>query len=81
MTALPQSSVEALQIIARLSFSPFTEMDWMAWSGCESANPMICETDEFTVIIDGDTVTFNRYADENEAPEWTLFTLRFENDY
>ena len=47
----------------------------------ESAEPMIAETDDITVIIDGETVTFNSYNEGTDAPEWTLFTLRYEDSY
>lgn len=81
MTALPVSPVEALRLVATLSFRPFSDVDWDCWAGCESAEPLICETDDFTVIIDGEVITFNSYHDDNGMPEWTTFTVRFEDSY
>jgi len=80
LAVLPVSRALALKLIATLSFRPFTDMDWNSWSGCESAEPMIAETDDFVVIIDGDNVTFNAYNDGHGA-EWTEFTLRFDGAY
>lgn len=37
-------------------FRPFTAQDWQAFSGCESASPLIAEGDEIVVVIDGATV-------------------------
>ena len=78
MTALPVTAIDALKFMATLTFRPFNDSDWSGWAGCESAEPMIAETDEITVIIDGDTVTFNQYQPDNGEAEWTLFTLRFD---
>jgi hypothetical protein len=81
MTALPVSPVEALKLVATLTFRPFTDSDWNAWAGCESESPMICETDNFTVIIDGEVIVFNSYHENNDTHEWTNFTLRFDEAY
>lgn len=38
-------------------FREFTELDWQAFAGCESANPLINETrDDMVVVLDGCTV-------------------------
>ena len=81
MNALPQNAAEALKLLVNAKFRPFDDMDWSAWAGCESAEPMIAETDEITVILDGETVTFNSYNEGTDMPEWTCFTLRFDDSY
>ena len=81
MTELPQNAAEALKLMAKVQFRPFDDSDWMGWAGCESAEPMIAETDDITVIIDGETVTFNSYNEGTDEPEWTCFTLRFDDSY
>jgi len=59
-----------LFVIATTEFRHFTQGDWMSYQGCESADPLIAELDEFAVIIDGDKVCVLDY-DGNE----TLFFL------
>jgi hypothetical protein len=81
MTALPKSSVEALKLIAKTQFRPFDDADWQSWAGCESAEPMIAQIGEITVVIDGETVHFNQYHEDNGEPEWINYTLRFDGAY
>lgn len=81
MTALPVSPIEALKLVAKTKFRPFDNIDWYAFAGCESDDPFIGEIDDITVVIDGDTIMFNRFGEETETPDWTLFNLRFENEY
>jgi len=52
------SLVEALSLIATLSFRPFDESDYMGFAGVESENPLIASNDEFVCVIDGDIVEF-----------------------
>jgi len=52
------SLVEALSLIATLSFRPFNESDYMGFAGVESENPLIASNDEFVCVIDGDIVEF-----------------------
>ena len=59
MVKLPATAAEALSVLMTLKMRPFTEADWDAYSGCDSTEPLICETDDYTVIIDGDIVTFD----------------------
>ena len=81
ITGLPATAAAALKLMAKVQFRPFDDSDWMGWAGCESAEPMIAETDDITVIIDGETVTFNSYNEGTDEPEWTCFTLRFDHSY
>ena len=75
MTALPANALEALKLIATATFRPFDDTDWMAWQGCDSANPMIAEVDELVIIVDGDEVTFNLFGEEAGEFDWANFKL------
>lgn len=46
----------ALVLVATTEMKPFTKADWMAYSGCETENPLIGETDEWVVIVDGNEI-------------------------
>jgi len=48
------SATEALILIAKTEFSPFTDADWEAFAGCESENPLIGYNGSFTIVIDGE---------------------------
>ena len=60
----------ALDMIARLTFREFTQADWMSFGGCESEKPLIAETDEYTIVIDGDIVEF--FDADNESIRFEL---------
>ena len=47
------TQAELLILIAKTEFKPFDKMDWDAFSGCESDNPFIGYSDEFTIVLDG----------------------------
>lgn len=48
-------------------FRPFTWNDWQAFSGCESAAPLIFEGNEILVVVDGVRISvLNGSADELE---------------
>lgn len=51
-------------LLASLTFRPFTKSDWYGFQGCESPIPFIAETPEFTVIIDGDYAELYIHDDE-----------------
>jgi len=53
-----------------IQLRPFTESDWSCYSGCESADPMIGERDDFNlvVIMDGRTIQLITVGD-SESPE------------
>jgi len=59
--------VEALGLIAASEFKPFTDADWYAFSGCETADPKIAYDEDLglTIIIDGNTIDF--IDDEGES--------------
>ena len=48
----------ALALIATTKFAPFTKADFMAFGGVETENPLIGESDEWLIIIDGNLVDF-----------------------
>ena len=41
------------EFLSTLNFRPFTESDYFGFAGVESPVPLIAETDELIVIIDG----------------------------
>ena len=47
------TKAELLGLIAKTQFRPFEEADWWAFAGCESKEPMIGETDEYIIVLDG----------------------------
>ena len=50
------TKAELLTFIAKAEFKPFTQMDWDAFSGCESENPFIGYNGEFAIVIDGNLI-------------------------
>jgi len=58
MTMLTMS--QALALLAKADFKPFTRNDWYAFSGCDSADPMIYydEVAGLTIIHDGEAIDF-----------------------
>ena len=56
-----------LALVAQTEFAPFTETDFSCYAGVESANPLIGQAHELTVIIDGATVSLiNEYGEEQQ---------------
>jgi hypothetical protein len=66
---------EALKMIARTTFRPFGENDWHAFAGVETPNPLIGECEDYTIVIDGDVVSFTDNKDDNWAAEDERFKL------
>lgn len=64
-----------LKVLALSTFRPFTKMDWYSFAGCETANPVICETDEYTIVIDGDNVNMVYHEDEYGGRLYSLSDL------
>lgn len=62
---------EAMLMLAKARFSPFTKSDFDAFGGIESPNPYIGEYKEWLIIIDGDRVNF----ENNKTGEGRLFVL------
>ena len=63
---------ELLSIIIKTEFEPFTKFDWMAFEGCESDNPLICETEEYTIVIDGHIINMVYHEDEYGGKLYSL---------
>jgi hypothetical protein len=55
---------QALLLIARTEFVPFTQSDWDAFCGCESENPLIGYNGDYCLVLDGDTVNIIGSDDE-----------------
>lgn len=49
----------ALMLIAQTTFHPFTNADYQTYGGVESDNPMIGETEDYLIIIDGNLIQFH----------------------
>lgn len=58
------NATEILALIAKTQFAPFTDSDWEAFSGCESATPFIGYNGDFTIVIDGETINTIHAEDE-----------------
>lgn len=69
----------ALALVATLQFRPFSKADWMSFSGCNTDNPLIAETDELLVILDGNELEIFPIASElpSDADESYKFSLQF----
>ena len=59
----PNSS-EVLVLITNNKFRPFDKYDHMAFNGAITDNPLICETDEYILIIDGHIINMLYHDDE-----------------
>lgn len=70
----PEASA-MLKVIALSTFRPFTKLDWYAFAGCESENPVICETDDYTIVIDNDQVNMVYHEDEYGGRLYSLKDL------
>lgn len=51
------SPEEAYRMVRKVTFRPFQELDWETFAGCETESPEIAEIDEYTIILDGDSVS------------------------
>lgn len=58
MEPIEPNSSNVLAMIARTKFSPFGETEWETFSGCESLDPLIGETDDGNlIIVDGEKIS------------------------
>lgn len=57
------SNSQALVLIAKAQFRPFTESDWDCFMGCETDNPQIAEMGDYCLVLDGDTVNIIQCGD------------------
>jgi hypothetical protein len=67
---------ETLLFIGRTQFREFTESDWDGFAGCDSSNPMIAAHDEWTVILDGSSVSFSKYNDDFSVEAYECKLIR-----
>jgi hypothetical protein len=69
-----------------MKMTPFTEQDWMAWSGCSSNEPMIgvmnCKDTEDGVIVvrDENHVCLNFVIDDEAMYADFILTATFANE-
>lgn len=49
---------EAMLLIAKAEFKPFTKADYESFNGVESDNPMLGEYEDWVIVIDGNTIQF-----------------------
>ena len=49
-----------------ITFRNFTDADWEAFAGCESAEPQIAEFDRFVVIVDGVCLTYFEHSADGD---------------
>lgn len=49
-------AIEVLKAVANATFRPFGELDWNAFAGCETQNPMIAEYGDGLLLIDSENV-------------------------
>lgn len=66
------NSAELLTLITNNKFVPFSDSDYHLWSGVTSKNPLICETEEYTIVIDGHIVNILHADDEYGGQLYSL---------
>jgi len=68
----------ALALLARSAFREFTKVDWYAFAGCESRDPLICDTrPDFLIVIDGASATFYPVNEDDQIADiWYRFELK-----
>lgn len=61
---------EALYLLKKAEFRPFTEADWYSFAGCESNHPLICyDNYGFLIIMDGGSFTFYPHESLEEGTD------------
>lgn len=68
-TVIDPDVAAVFNLVARRTFTEFTQVDWWAWAGCVTEIPMVSygETEEEpTIIIDGDRVIVFSHTDKQE---------------
>ena len=58
------SASEAIALIAKTQFSPFTEFDWSAFAGCEADEPLIGYNGDYCLVLDGENINIIHGEDE-----------------
>jgi hypothetical protein len=63
-TNLYPNKAELLTLLTKSNFRSFTECDYYAWAGASSNNnPLICETEEYSIVIDGNIINMLYHED------------------
>ena len=52
------------EFLETLTFRPFNENDWYAFSGCETSFPLISESEGYSIIVDGNKIAV--YSNESD---------------
>ena len=52
------TQAQVLRLAAISTFRAFNDFDWNHWAGCMSEEPLICETDDYIIIIDGSVLSY-----------------------
>ena len=71
-TNLYPNKSELLALITKNKFRPFEKFDYYSWAGAESDNPLICETEEYTIVIDGHIINMVYHEDEYGGKLYSL---------
>ena len=50
------TATQVFGLMARAVFRPFNDYDWEGFLGCESETPHIAFVDDYTLVLDGDTL-------------------------
>lgn len=68
----------ALTLLARSAFREFTKVDWHAFAGCETRDPLICDTRrDWVIVIDGASATFYPVNEADQIEDiWYRFELK-----
>lgn len=66
------TATEALDMIVRTKFKPFTRYDWMAFAGCTSELPYRGVNGDYVLIWDADCVNIIHMNDEYGGQVFTL---------
>ena len=64
---------QALRLVAISTFRPFSDLDWSRSVGYITDNPLIYETDDYVLILDGSSLAYVTYPDGD--PEEQTFML------
>lgn len=66
------------KFLRSLSFKPFSEFDYQGFAGVESPVPLIAETDEYLIILDGNRCEVYGHSGEPEFVCYDVCGLPYE---
>lgn len=66
------AKAQLLALIAQSTFRPFTKVDWYSFAGCESENPLIFESEEYSIVIDGSNINMVYHEDIYGGESYSL---------